>query len=592
MNIQKIKLLAISPSECIQELLYEITSSMDNIEIDSYVANHYQGVEIVRQSAALNYDAILARGETASMIREETTIPVIEFPLSFYDVLQAMKLADNFNEPYAIVGFTPVTNIAHMLRDLMQLDLDIYTLFTLNDAIPTMERIKSKGYKLIVSGMGITSFAKQNGLTSILITTSKDSLVSAIDQAVRLCTSLAQQKKENSFLLTLLQQSNQDILVFNDQKELIFSSLKSLKQDLALSLASKRLQNSHGSDDSVSLKFINDVLITIQKKKIVINNEVYTLFFFSQQKKAYSTPKNELQIFSKKEAADIFLSHYLGFSTEGYVSNQSLEKIIHSSLPVMIFGESGVGKQQIAATLYTQGCYQNNPYIIVDFEFSTEKTWNFLFGNTNSPLNSDGYTIYFRSLESLSPGKIDRLKTLLYNTRMYQRNRIIFSYTTTAALKDNPHIFNLANQLSCLSLHMLSLKERISELKALTSLYISTANATLIKQVAGCTPKAMALLESYQWPGNLEQFSRIIFQLVNGSSSPYIQEEFVKRVLSSEDSKPNVSALSDVLDLNKPLEDIEKDIVHAILVQTNGNQSQAAARLGICRTTLWKILKK
>lgn len=92
--------------------------------------------------------------------------------------------------------------------------------------------------------------------------------------------------------------------------------------------------------------------------------------------------------------------------------------------------------------------------------------------------------------------------------------------------------------------------------------------------------------------GNLEQFSRIIFQLVNGSSSPYIQEEFVKRVLSSEDSKPNVSALSDVLDLNKPLEDIEKDIVHAILVQTTGNQSQAAARLGICRTTLWKILKK
>ena len=178
MNIQKIKLLAISPSECIQELLYEITSSMDNIEIDSYVANHYQGVEIVRQSATLNYDAILARGETASMIREETTIPVIEFPLSFYDVLQAMKLADNFNEPYAIVGFTPVTNIAHMLRDLMQLDLDIYTLFTLNDAIPTMERIKSKGYKLIVSGMGITSFAKQNGLTSILITTSKDMIAS------------------------------------------------------------------------------------------------------------------------------------------------------------------------------------------------------------------------------------------------------------------------------------------------------------------------------------------------------------------------------------------------------------------------------
>ncbi|MEI3182512.1 MAG: hypothetical protein V8S98_03715 [Lachnospiraceae bacterium] len=106
----------------------------------------------------------------------------------------------------------------------------------------------------------------------------------------------------------------------------------------------------------------------------------------------------------------------------------------------------------------------------------------------------------FAVLKLLSPGKIDRLKTILYNTRMYQRNRIIFSYTTTATLKDNPHIFNLVNQLSCLSLHMLSLKERISESKALTSLYISTANATLIKQVAGCTPKAMALLESINGP--------------------------------------------------------------------------------------------
>ena len=152
---RKVKLLAIAPSENIQSQLNEIVSSMDFVEMDVYVANHYQAVEIVQQKASLDYDAVLSRGETASMIKKAAQIPVIEFPISFYDVLQAMKLADNFNEPYAIVGFTPVTNNAHLLRDLLQLDLDIYTLFTLEDAVPTLERVKNKGYKLIVSGMGI-----------------------------------------------------------------------------------------------------------------------------------------------------------------------------------------------------------------------------------------------------------------------------------------------------------------------------------------------------------------------------------------------------------------------------------------------------
>ena len=159
---------------------------MEHVDMDAYVGNLYSAVEIVQQRYSIDYDAILSRGETASMIKKVTQIPVIEFPLSFYDVLHAMKLADNFNEPYAIVGFTPVTNSAHLLRDLLQLDLDIHTLFTLEDAVPLMERLKNKGYRLIVSGMGIDSIARRNGLNSILITTGRESLSSTIDQDGRL----------------------------------------------------------------------------------------------------------------------------------------------------------------------------------------------------------------------------------------------------------------------------------------------------------------------------------------------------------------------------------------------------------------------
>ena len=66
----------------------------------------------------------------------------------------ATRLADNFNLPYAIVGFTSVTSIAHMLRELLQLKLDIFTLYELDEAPNLIKELRDKGYRLIVSGMG------------------------------------------------------------------------------------------------------------------------------------------------------------------------------------------------------------------------------------------------------------------------------------------------------------------------------------------------------------------------------------------------------------------------------------------------------
>ena len=43
--------------------------------------------------------------------------------------------------------------------------------------------------------------------------------------------------------------------------------------------------------------------------------------------------------------------------------------------------------------------------------------------------------------------------------------------------------------------------------------------------------------------------------------------------------------------LNRTLDEINQDIIHAVLEETGGNQSAAAKRLGISRTTLWRLLK-
>ncbi len=82
---------------------------------------------IVQRMAPNSYDCIISRGGTAALIREVTDVPVVEIQLSVYDVLSAMKLAENYSSRYAIVGFPNITESAHILCDLLGSDLDILT---------------------------------------------------------------------------------------------------------------------------------------------------------------------------------------------------------------------------------------------------------------------------------------------------------------------------------------------------------------------------------------------------------------------------------------------------------------------------------
>ncbi|MGN0907600.1 MAG: helix-turn-helix domain-containing protein, partial [Bullifex sp.] len=75
------------------------------------------------------------------------------------------------------------------------------------------------------------------------------------------------------------------------------------------------------------------------------------------------------------------------------------------------------------------------------------------------------------------------------------------------------------------------------------------------------------------------------------TDSAYIQAEQVEKCLEAEKTKLTSSlALSSVIDINKKMSEIEKDIARAVLLKTNGNQSQAAQKLGISRTTMWRLL--
>ena len=81
--------------------------------------------------------------------------------------------------------------------------------------------------------------------------------------------------------------------------------------------------------------------------------------------------------------------------------------------------------------------------------------------------------------------------------------------------------------------------------------------------------------------GLLEMEKKTTFRRVGPGASP-----------SGIEGESGISHSSSViLDLKRPLDEINQDIIHAVLEETKGNQTAAAKRLGISRTTLWRLLK-
>ena len=157
----------------------------------------------------------------------------------------------------------------------------------------------------------------------------------------------------------------------------------------------------------------------------------------------------------------------------------------------------------------------------------------------------------------------------------------------------HPHYARLVDMLNCLMLQMPPLRSHLQDIPRLSGLYISTLNMRNARAVIGFEPEANLCMTEYSWPGNYDQFCRVLDELVLHTTTPYISVETVRDQLKRECTfYPGAVPQTHALPVDLTLEEIERIAVQQALQAENGNQKRAAERLGISRTTLWRMLQK
>ena len=182
-NETPIRILSIAPYEAMATSLIRAAEAYPGIQLEAYTGDLQAGVEIAQQLDLSQFDVIISRGGTAEMLRDVTDLPVVEIPVSLYDVLRTIKLAENYPDQTAIVGFPGVTENAHTLCNLMRFDIPIETVHHSEEVTQVLQKLRERNIHTVICDMVTHSVARSEGFQAMLITSGESSLHQALQDA-------------------------------------------------------------------------------------------------------------------------------------------------------------------------------------------------------------------------------------------------------------------------------------------------------------------------------------------------------------------------------------------------------------------------
>ncbi|WP_312096495.1 sigma 54-interacting transcriptional regulator [Niallia sp.] len=287
------------------------------------------------------------------------------------------------------------------------------------------------------------------------------------------------------------------------------------------------------------------------------------------------------------------------------------QKVASAEIPVLITGEVGTGKEQLAQAIHYGGSKRNNPFLALNCSTVPKDLIEMeLFGYQKMTFDSKYTQEIEGKLEQAETGtlfieEVDKMplavqeKLLHYMTdRSFTRvggvrqkkssTRLILSSTQPLGELVRKGTFNekLYYQISIIHIEIPPLRERKEDIPGLVTDFIKVYKEKHDKKVTKINEQGLHILCAYDWPGNIKELNNVIEHcvLVSGSNNEIMLEHIPAEIVN----KYKVSIRGEKG--NK-----EEDEMHRIeeaLKKTYGNKSAAATLLGISRGTLYNKIKE
>ncbi len=298
------------------------------------------------------------------------------------------------------------------------------------------------------------------------------------------------------------------------------------------------------------------------------------------------------------------------FKTIGLVAN--------TDTTILLTGESGTGKEVVARAIHRASMRKNQPFVSINCgAFPDTLLESELFGYqkgafTGAYTNKKGLfevankgTLFLDEIGEMSTTMQVKLLSAIQNKKIRRLGgteeipidiRIIAATNKNIEklIKEGKFREDLYYRLAVIPINVPPLRERKEDIPELANYFLKLFSYKVGKNIKGFSDKAMEILKSYSWPGNVRQLENLVERLVVLETEKEIREETVKKFLNpkpierEEEGKFSYFerfVLSN-LNLDKFLEEIEKEIVVEALKRNRWVQIETANFLGISYRSL------
>ncbi len=302
------------------------------------------------------------------------------------------------------------------------------------------------------------------------------------------------------------------------------------------------------------------------------------------------------------------------YSFENIVTkSSSMQKIIEmvkivarSNAPVLISGESGSGKEMVARAIHHQSDRRGRPFMAVSCAGLPENLLESeLFGHEGVGLNG-AYIHRKGKLETANRGTLfmDEVGNLNPNLQVHLLRVIeeeaftpvggneqipvdvrLISATNKdikRSIEAGQFLEDLYYRLSVVNIDLPPLRERKEDIPVLAEFFLRKFNEENQKKLSGFSSEAIDFLLKYEWPGNVRELENAVERATILAKSDYIE---VPDLSQQSLNLPRKTAIG------KTLRDVEKNHILSILIEVNGNCSEASRVLGISRMTLYNKIR-
>jgi DNA-binding NtrC family response regulator len=322
---------------------------------------------------------------------------------------------------------------------------------------------------------------------------------------------------------------------------------------------------------------------------------------------------------------------------------RTAEKGAASAIPVLIEGQSGVGKELIARAIHGSSERRAKPFVAVNCGAMPENlVESILFGHekgaftgaterhTGKFIEADGGTLFLdevgelplaaqvKLLRAIQENEVEPVggkKPIKVDVRIISAtNRDLIADVKAGRFRED-----LFYRLHVFPISVPPLAERPEDIGELARHFLARFAAEEGKRVTRLSTEALALLSSYRWPGNVRQLENAVFRAVVLAEGDELGVGEFPQIIAQMSAGPSVApalaplgppeaapsapsvapagatpyaalALLDAAGEMRPLETIETEAIRFAITHYRGQMSEVARRLGIGRSTLYRKL--